>query len=149
MALSDKKPDQLNEKIDGFAQKYRLWLVIPLVVSGLLAFKNLSVGIGFFLFSVFVWLFIWAIGKTLNAFRLLLPQSLSQDHRKAICEAGAATLFLAGFTSIGVVLRNENFVSVWLAEKLPGGMSFGFIDPTFAAFALLCIWAYTGYLLRR
>ncbi|WP_299944520.1 hypothetical protein [uncultured Ruegeria sp.] len=135
----------MNKKIDGFAEKYKLWLVFPLVVCGLLALKNLYVGFGFLLFFISVWLFIWVIEKVLSAFSRLLPKSLTQDQHKAIGEAGAATLFLGGFTAIGIILRNDNFVSDWLKEKMPGEMGLGFIDPTFAAVVLLCIWAYTGY----
>lgn len=62
-ALRDRKSDQLDRKIDGFAEKYKLWLVIPLVISGLVAFKNLYVGFGFLLFFVSIWLFIWVIEK--------------------------------------------------------------------------------------
>ncbi|SLN14934.1 hypothetical protein [Ruegeria meonggei] len=147
--MSDRKSDQLNEKIDGFAEKYKFWLVIPLVISSLIAFKNLYVGFGFLLFFVFIWLFIWAIEKILNTFSRLLPKSLTQDQHKAIGEAGAATLFLGGFAIIGIVLRNDNFVSDWLQGKMPGEMSLGFIDPAFAAVVLLCIWAYTGYRVSR
>ncbi|WP_171208019.1 MULTISPECIES: hypothetical protein [unclassified Ruegeria] len=139
----------MDSKIDGFAEKYKLWLVIPLVISGLVAFKNLYVGFGFFLFFVSIWLFIWVIEKILNNFRRLLPKSLTQDQHKALVEAGAATLFLGGLAITGIVLRNDNFVSNWLGEKMPGGMSIGFIDPTFAAVVLLCIWVYTGYRVSR
>ncbi|WP_298936727.1 hypothetical protein [uncultured Ruegeria sp.] len=149
MALSDRKSDRLNEKIDGFAKKYKLWLVIPLVISSLIAFKNPYAGFGFLVFFVFVWLLIWVNGKILSAFSRLLPKSLTQDQRKAIDEAGAATLFLGGFATIGIVLRDDNFVSVWLEAKMPDEMSLGFIDPAFAAVVLLCIWAYTGYRASR
>ena len=149
MAMSDRKSDQLDEKIDGFAEKFKLWLVIPLVISGLLALKNLSAGFSLLLFFVAVWIFSWAIGKILSAFGKLLPNALSQDQHKAILEAGGATLFLGGCAIIGMVLRNENFVSDWLEEKAPHGMSLGFIDPTFAAVVLLCIWIYTGYRVSR
>ena len=147
--MRDRKSDQLDREIDGFGEKYKLWLVIPLVISGLVAFKNLYVGFGFLLFFVSIWLFIWVIEKILNTFRRLLPKSLTQDQHKAIDEAGAATLFLGGLAIIGIVLRNDNFVSNWLDEKMPGGMSMGFIDPTFAAAVLLCIWVYTGYRVSR
>ncbi|MEX0368758.1 MAG: hypothetical protein AB3N22_22080 [Ruegeria sp.] len=149
MALSDRKSDQLNDRIDGFAEKYKLWFVIPLSISGLIAFKNLYVGFGFLLFFVSIWLFIWVVEKILNAFSRLLPKSLTQDQHKAIGEAGAATLFLGGLAIIGIVLRDDNFVSNWLEEKMPGEMSLGFIDPVFAAVALLCIWVYTGYRVSR
>ncbi|KEJ88316.1 hypothetical protein [Sulfitobacter donghicola] len=145
--MSDKKPDQLDEKIDRFAEKHKLWLVIPLVIFGLMALKNPSVGIGLQLF--FVWFFVWTIGKVLNAFSRLLPKSLTQYQQKAIDEAAGATLFFGGCAIIGIVLRNDNFVSDWLEEKMPGGMSLGFIDPVFASVVLLCIWVYTGYRVSR
>lgn len=147
--MSDKKSDQLDEKIDRFAEKYKLWLVIPLVISGLLALKNPNAGLGLFLFFVFVWLFVWFIGKILNVFSGLLPKSLTQDQYKAIGEAVGATLFLGGSAIIGIVLRDDNFVSDWLEEKMPGGMSLGFVDPVFAAVVLLCIWGYTWYSVSR
>ena len=74
--MSDKKSDQWDEKIDRFGEKYKLWLVIPLVISGLIALKNPYAGFGFLLFLVSVWLFVWSIGKILNAFGRLLPKSL-------------------------------------------------------------------------
>ena len=148
-ALSDKKSDQLNEKIDRVAESYKLWLVIPLVISGLLALKNPNVGFGFLLFFVFVWLFVFSVRKILNVCSRLLPKSLTQDQHKTIGEAAGATLFLGGFAIIGIVLRRDNFVSKWLEEKLPDGMSLGFIDPVFAAIVLLCIWVYTGYRVSR
>jgi len=147
--LSDKKSDQLGEKIDRFAEKYKLWLVIPLVISGLMALKNPTVGFGLFLFFVFLWFFGWSIGNILIAFGRLLPKSLTHDQHKAIGEAAGATLFLGGFAVIGIVLRHDNFVSDWFEEKMPGGMSLGFIDPVFAAGVLLCIWVYTGYRVSR
>ena len=147
--MSDKKSDQLGERIDGFAEKYKLWLVIPLVISGLLALKNLNAGLSLLSFFVAVWLFVWTIGKILNAFGKLLPKSLSQDQRKAIHEAGGATLFLGGCAIIGIILRNDNFLSDGLKEKAPEGVNIGFIDPTFAAFVLLCFWIYTGYRVSR
>ena len=149
LALSDKKSDQLDEKIDRFAEKYKLWLVIPLVISGLMALKNPYVGFGFFLFFVFIWLFVGSVGKTLNVISGLLPKPLTQDQHKAIVEASGATLFLGGCAIIGIILRNDNFVSDWLEEKMPGGMSLGFIDPVFATVVLLCIWVYTGYRVSR
>lgn len=147
--MSDNKPDQLNEKIDRFAEKYRLWFVIPLVISGLMALKNPSAGFGFFLFFATIWFFLWFIGKILHVFSRLLPISLTRDQHKAIGEAAGATLFLGGFALIGIVLRADNFVSGWLEEKIPGGMSLGFIDPVFATVVLLCIWVYTGYRVSR
>jgi len=147
--LSDKKSDQWDEKIDRFGEKYKLWLVIPLVISGLIALKNPYAGFGFLLFLVSVWLFVWSIGKILNAFGRLLPKSLTQDQNEAIGEAAFATLFLGGCAIIGIVLRADNFVSDWLEEKMPGGMSLGFIDPVFAVVVLLCIWVYTGYRVGR
>lgn len=147
--MPDKKSDQLDKKIDRLAEKYRLWLVIPLVISGLTAIKNPYAGFGLFLFFVSIWLFVWFIGKILNAFSRLLPDSLTQDQHKAIGEAAGATLFLGGFAIIGIVLRADNFVSDWLAEKMPGGMNLGFIDPVFAAAVLLCVWLYTGYRISR
>ena len=147
--MSDKKSDQLDEKIDRFAEKYKLWLVIPLVISGLMALKNPRAGFGFLLFFVSIWLFVWSIGKILNALSRFLPNSLTQDQNRAIREAAFATLFLGGFALIGVSLRADNSISNWLAAKMPGGMSLGFIDPVFAAVVLLCIWVYTGYRLSR
>ena len=139
----------MDKKIDRFAEKYKLWLVIPLVISGLMALKNPQVGFGFFLFFVIAWLFVWSIGKMLNFFNRLLPMSLTHDQHKAIGEAAGATLFLGGCAIIGIVLRSDNFVSDWLEDKMPGGMSLGFIDPVFAAVVLLCIWVYTGYRVSR
>lgn len=147
--MSDTKSDKLGEKIDRFAEKYKLWLVIPLLMSGLMALMNPNVGLGFFLFFLFLWLFAWSIGKILNAFSRLLPKTLTHDQHKAIGEAANATLFLGGFAIVGMILRNDNFVSDWLEEKMPGGMSLGFIDPVFAAVILLCIWVYTGYRVSR
>jgi hypothetical protein len=147
--LSDKKSDQLDKKIDRFAEKYKLWLVIPLVISGLMALKNPYAGFGLLLVFVSIWFFVWFIGKILNALSRLLPKSLTQDQHKEIGEAAGATLFLGGFAIIGIVLRADNFVSDWLEEKMPGGMSLGFIDPVFAAAVLLCIWVYTGYRVSR
>ena len=147
--MSDKKSDQLGAKFDRFAKKYKLWLVIPLVISGLMALKNPNVGFGLFLFFVVVWFFALSIRKLLNAFSGLLPKSLTQDQHKAIGEAAGATLFLGGCAIIGIVLRNDNFVSDWLEEQMPGGMGLGSIDPVFASVALLCIWVYTGYRVSR
>ncbi|WP_415401364.1 hypothetical protein [Tateyamaria sp. SN3-11] len=139
----------MDEKIDRLAAKLKLWLVIPLVISGLIAFKNPYAGFGFFLFFVSVWLFAWSIGKILSAFSRLLPKPLTPDQHKAIGEAAGATLFLGGCAIIGIVLKNDNFLSNWLEAKMPGGMSLGFIDPVFAAVVLLCIWAYTAYRVSR
>lgn len=147
--MADRKSDQLGEKIVRLAAKYKLWLIIPLVFSGLIAFKNPSAGVGFFLFFVSFSLFAWAIGKIVSAFRRLLPKSLTQDQQKAIGEAAGATLFLGGFAVIGIALRNDNFLSNWLEARMPGGISLGFIDPVFAAIILLCIWAHTGYRVSR
>lgn len=139
----------MDKKIDRFAKKYRLWLVIPLVISGLMALKDPHAGFSLFLFFVSIWLFVWFIGKVLNALSRLLPKSLVQDQHKAIGEAAGATLFLGGFALIGIVLRADNFVSDWLEKKMPGGMSLVFIDPVFAVAVLLCIWMYTGYRISR
>lgn len=147
--MSDRKSDKSGERIDGFAEKYKLWFVIPLVISGLLALKNLNAGLSFLLFFVAVWLFVWTIEKILSAFGKLLPKALSQDQSKAVHEAGGATLFLGGCAVIGIILRNDNSLSAWLKEKVPEGMNIGFIDPTFAGFVLLCIWIYTGYRVSR
>ncbi|WP_238366308.1 hypothetical protein [Mesobacterium pallidum] len=147
--MPDEKPEQWNEKIDRLGAKYKLWLVIPLVISGLIALKDLDAGIGAFLFFLLVWAFSWSIGLILGAFGRFLPASLAQDHRRAIAEAAFATLSLVGYAAIGVILRNDNIVSDWLAEELPGGMNLAFIDPVFAVVVLLCIWAYTGYRVSR
>ncbi|MEP3513155.1 MAG: hypothetical protein ABJN38_15435, partial [Lentilitoribacter sp.] len=99
--MSDKKSDRLDETINRFAEKYKLWHVIPLVFSGLMALKDPLVGFGFFLFFVIAWFFVWSIGKILNLFSRLLPKSLTQDQHKAIGEAKGATLFLGGCAIIG------------------------------------------------
>lgn len=143
--MPDNKANQVSEKIDKFGEKYKLWLVIPLVICALLAIKNLHAGIGLLLFFVGIWLFTLVIGVILSASRVLLPDHLSQDQRKALQEAGRTTLFLGGFAIIGIVLRGDNFVSDLVAEKIPGGMSVGFVDPIFAAIILICIWVYTGF----
>lgn len=101
--MSDKKSDQLEEKIDRFAEKYKLWFVIPSMISGLIALKNPYAGFRSLLFFVSVWLFVWSIGKILNAFGRLLPKSLTQDQHKAIGEAAFATMFLGGCVIIGIV----------------------------------------------
>ncbi len=143
--MSDTKSDQLDKKIDRFAEKYKLRFVIPLAISGLMALKNPYAGFSLFLFFVSIWF----IGKILNDFIRLLPKSLTQYQHKAIGEAAGATLFLGGFAIIGIVLRADNFVSDWLEEKMPGEVSLEFIDPVFAAVVLLCIWIYTGYRVSR
>ena len=73
LPLSDKKSNQLDEKIDRFAERYKLWFVIPMVISGLMVFENTYywVWVSFF---VCVWSFVWAIGKILIAFSRLLPK---------------------------------------------------------------------------
>lgn len=147
--MSDKKSDQLGERTGGFAGKNKLWLVIPLVIFGPQALKNLNVGLSFLLFFVAVCILVWAFGKILSVFKKLLPKSLSQDQSKAIHDAGKATIFLGGFAIIGIILRNDNFLSDGLKEKVPEGVSIGFIDPTFAAVVLLCVWIYTGYRVSR
>jgi hypothetical protein len=146
--LSDNKADEISEKIDRFGERYKLWLVIPLMICGLLAIKSLHAGIGLLLFFVTIWLFTLVIGIILNACGALLPDKLSQDKRKAFREAGGATLFLGGFAIIGIVLRGDTFVSNLVAEKMPGGMSVGFIDPIFAAIILTCFWVYAGFRIK-
>ncbi|MBT3143381.1 hypothetical protein [Falsiruegeria litorea] len=47
--MSDTKSDQLDKKIDRFTEKYKLRLVIPLAISGLMALKNPNAGFGLFL----------------------------------------------------------------------------------------------------
>jgi hypothetical protein len=146
--LSDNKANQVSEKIDRFSEKYKLWLVIPLAICALIAIKNLHAGISMLLFFVAIWLFTLVTGITLSACGALLPDHLSHDQRKALQEAGGATLFLGGFAVIGIVLRGNNFVSNLVAEKMPEGMSVGFIDPIFAAIVLICIWVYTGFRIK-
>lgn len=147
--MSDQKSDQSVEKVDRFAQKYKLWLVIPLVISGLTALRNPHAGLGLLLFFVFGWLFLWAIGKILCVIRWMLPKSLTQHQSNAICEAAGATLFLGGSAIVGIVLRNDNVVSDWVDENAPSGMSLAIVDPVFAAAALLGLWVYTGYRVNR
>jgi hypothetical protein len=146
--LSHNKANQVNEKIDRFAEKYKLWLVIPLVICALLAIKNLHAGIGLLLFFVAIWLYTLSIGIILSACGVLLPNQISHDQRKALQEAGGATLFLGGLAIIGIILRGDNFVSNLVVEKMPGGMSLGFIDPIFAAIIIICFWVYTAFRIK-
>ena len=70
---------------------------------------------------------------------MLLPDQLAQDQRKSLQKAVGATLLLGGFAIIGIVLRGDNLVSNLVSEKMPGGMSSWFIDPTFAMVILICV----------
>lgn len=147
--MSDNRSDQISEKIDEFAEKNKLSLVIPLLICVMTAIADFRSGVGLLLFFASVWIFLQIVGKVLSIVERLLPNNLSPDETKALQEAGTATLFLGGMAIIGIVLRSDNFFSNLVQEKIPEGMSLSFIDPTFAAVVLLCIWIYTGYRIKR
>lgn len=133
ITLSDDRSDPIREKIDRLGEKYKLWLVIPLVTSALTAIANFRAGISLFTFFVSCWIFIHILRKILKVTEKLLPNRFSPGQRKTLQEAGLATLFLGGCALIGVVLRGDNLLSNLVAKNTPGGMSLSFIDPTFAA----------------
>lgn len=148
--LSKNEADLTSEKIERFTRKYKLWAAFALLTSGLLAFfDSPKTWIAFFLVFVLIWLIAWTLGKVLIAAGWLLPKSFSQDDRKRIEEAVITTLFFGAFAGFGIVLRMDNFVLDWLAEKTPIHITISTIDPMSAVIIIVCIWAYAAYRTRR
>ena len=110
---------------------------------------NPKAGIGLILVFAFFWLVTWGAAKILSVSTGFLPDSWTDEQKGEFVQAGFVTLFLGGFSLIGLVLSHENLLSNRLLENGLQGMRLSFIDPLFALFALLCIWAYAIYRITR
>ena len=110
---------------------------------------NPKSGIGLILVFAFFWLVTWGAAKILSVSTGFLPDSWSDEQKGEFVQAGFVSLFLGGFSLIGLVLSHENVLSTWLLENGVQGMRLNFIDPLFALIALLCIWAYAIYRITR
>lgn len=140
--MPDEHHKQLEEKFDRFFEKYRLGFVIPLAICALTALKNVQVGVALLIALICFWVAIKSLGKASVIFSALIPKSFSNDAKKALQGAIAATVFLGGFAALGIILRSNNLVARIAADAAPDGMRFAFIDPTFALVCILCIWIY-------
>lgn len=147
--MSPKRAVQTSAAIDRIGQKYRLWLSIPLIIAAALAVWSRAAALTFLIFMLFCWLFLGAIGLLLRAARILLPESLSHEHRAEIEQSMGITLFLGGCALAGMVLHSENTLSELVARSLPTGFHVSLIDPTFAVVCIIGIWLYTAYRIRR
>jgi len=138
-------------KFNNFASKYRLWLLIPLVFCALTASRDPTTGLTLLFFFAGIFIVSLLVRKVISVSSKLIPKHVSADQRKALVEAGSATLFLGGLAITGVILEGENFASNWVAEYLPETTSLGFIDPTstFAAIVLVGLWLFTFYRIKR
>ncbi|WP_298974338.1 hypothetical protein [uncultured Roseobacter sp.] len=141
-SVSDQEPNSISERINRFADKYKLWLFIPVLICAGIATVNFYHAMVFLAFFVAVWIFVAAIGQLLSIVEKLAPERLSQFQLKAVKEAGAATLFLGSFATVGAVLRGESPVADAIAAVIPNGFGFSFIDPVFATVIIFGIWIY-------
>ena len=115
--MAEDRNSSPGAKFDALAQKYGLWLLIPLVATAIIAIWDLKVAVSFLSFFVFLWIFgatiaglIWIVGK-------LIPKKIPDDVRCRINEALGGTAFLGGCAGIGSVLRGESAISRTVSEK--------------------------------
>jgi len=138
---------QINQlkKIDRFAEKYKLWLVVPIVIVVGIAFKSFDAALGFAIF----FMVLWCIGGLMSFVGWLLEKTLLRtaplEIRQEVQSSIGVSVFLGACAILGMVLRGENMISSMIAQHAPQGLSLSFIDPTFAAVCIIGIWIYTGY----
>ncbi|MGB7241826.1 MAG: hypothetical protein WBC93_07055 [Sulfitobacter sp.] len=143
--LSEESANQLSRRIDQFGAKYKLWLVIPLMITAAIAVVHLDVAIVFLIFFLVVWGIAGLMLAIQWAVLRIIPPNASSDTKLELRESIGATVFLGSFAIVGIVLRGDNSLSDSVNEHVPDGMSFGFIDPIFAVVCIVGIWIYTVY----
>jgi hypothetical protein len=147
--MTDDRPDKVTAAIDRFGQRYRLWLVIPVIIALGMAAFDVPSAVGFAAFMVTIWVFIGVVALASRGILWLLPANLAEKARTEISASVALTLFLGGLAVTGLVLRSDTAFSHWISDVWPEGMRVGFIDPVFASVVVVLSWAYTVFKLRK
>lgn len=89
-----EEDQDVSEKFNAFAEKYRLSFVIPVVVLILVAFQSILGAVALAFFYVVIYAKAWALGLALIGISRVMPASVSEEARKIITVTIGILLFL-------------------------------------------------------
>ncbi|PHQ93166.1 MAG: hypothetical protein COB40_14715 [Marinosulfonomonas sp.] len=130
-----------------FAKWFPLLLVLFTTVF--LGRNNWRAGAVFLSFCISVWLFMKLLTTVIKTTHKLLQHSQNPKTSKIVSEAVGAITFFGSLAAIGVVLRDDNFITRFGSENSPDGVSLSFIDPYFATVVIVCSIVFAWYEIRK